>query len=272
MSFHTHPLAPAGDSRQCASLRRVARGAAFALCMTSLIASGVDALAAPQTSGSTPTGPVEITQAKALNGNVTPGDTAGFPITISAPGSYKLMGNLTVLDLNTTAIVITASDVTLDLNGFAILGPQACTGFPFPSCTPGTGDGISIATPNPGYSNIAIQNGTVRGMGRHGLFDGNLNRVGVVVDRVRALQNAGDGMSLTGALVTNSVANENGKNGFFLWGSNLQSSSAMANGGYGLSTEYLSAYGANNFLNNGGAVYGGAKQTAGNNCTGAPCP
>jgi hypothetical protein len=90
MSFHTHPLAPTGDSRRSVPLSLIARGAVLALCMTSLIASGVDALAAAQTSGSTPTGLVEITLAKALNGNLTPGDAAGFPVTISAPGNNFL--------------------------------------------------------------------------------------------------------------------------------------------------------------------------------------
>ena len=35
-----------------------------------------------------------IDQNKALAGSVTPGDTPGFPVTISQPGSYRLSGNL----------------------------------------------------------------------------------------------------------------------------------------------------------------------------------
>jgi hypothetical protein len=34
-------------------------------------------------------GVIEINQAKALAGGVTPGDTAGFPVALSAPGSYR---------------------------------------------------------------------------------------------------------------------------------------------------------------------------------------
>ncbi len=41
----------------------------------------------------------------------------GFPYTISAPGSYRLSGNLTVPNAATTAVVIAADNVTLDLNG-----------------------------------------------------------------------------------------------------------------------------------------------------------
>ena len=34
-------------------------------------------------------GVILIDQNKALAGNVTPGDTPGFPVTISLPGSYR---------------------------------------------------------------------------------------------------------------------------------------------------------------------------------------
>src|ERR1700704_150875 len=71
-------------------------------------------------------GVVLIDQNRALAGNVTPGDAPGFPVTISQPGSYRLSGNLTVPDINTTAIEITAENVTLDLNGFSIVGPFVC--------------------------------------------------------------------------------------------------------------------------------------------------
>jgi hypothetical protein len=66
---------------------------------------------------------------------------SGFPFVISQPGSYRLTGNLTV-DQNTTAIQIGADNVTLDLNGFAIIGPTVCSGAPL-ICTPsGSGSGV----------------------------------------------------------------------------------------------------------------------------------
>src|SRR5262245_11599909 len=61
-----------------------------------------------------------ITQNSALAGYAIPGDAPGFPVTITQPGSYRLAGNLTVPTVFVTAIQITADDVTLDLNGFAI--------------------------------------------------------------------------------------------------------------------------------------------------------
>src|SRR5438270_1570559 len=75
-------------------------------------------------------GVVLIDQNRALAGNVTPGDAPGFPVTISVPGSYRLSGNLMVPDAHTSAISITADHVTIDLNGFSIIGPTVCTGRP----------------------------------------------------------------------------------------------------------------------------------------------
>jgi hypothetical protein len=46
----------------------------------------------------------------------------GFPYTITQPGSYRLSGNLTA-PVNSTAIQISSSNVSLDLNGFTISCP-----------------------------------------------------------------------------------------------------------------------------------------------------
>lgn len=111
-------------------------------------------------------GVVLIDQNRALAGNVTPGDAPGFPVTISQPGSYRLSGNLTVPDANTTAIVITADNVTLDLNGFSIIGPTTCAGVPVTGCSPtGSGNGIES-----GMGSIVVTNGVIQGMGSHGIF------------------------------------------------------------------------------------------------------
>ena len=67
---------------------------------------------------------VSITQAKVNAGGVTPGDTAGFPVTISRSGSYRLDTNLdfTSTATNKTGIWIAANDVTIDFNGFRLQG------------------------------------------------------------------------------------------------------------------------------------------------------
>jgi parallel beta-helix repeat protein len=65
-----------------------------------------------------------INQERALSGGVTPGDTPGFPVTITEPGIYVLAGRITV-DGNTPAIVITEDVVNVSLfcDGETAMGP-----------------------------------------------------------------------------------------------------------------------------------------------------
>jgi hypothetical protein len=106
-----------------------------------------------------------LNQTKANNG-IGGCDSPGFPLTICKSGSYKLTGNLTVPNANTTAIEITVSHVTIDLNGFAILGPTDCTGGLSPCLNEGAGNGI---TTTGAQFNITIRNGTIQGMGNDGI-------------------------------------------------------------------------------------------------------
>lgn len=105
-------------------------------------------------------GTIEINQVRALAGGVTASDTPGYPVTIDAPGSYRLTGNLTVTDPNANAINVLAPIVTLNLNGFLILGPSNCGASPTgPICTPsGTARGIRSTS----YG-TTILNGTLQG-------------------------------------------------------------------------------------------------------------
>lgn len=69
---------------------------------------------------------VVITQAKALAGSITPGDTAGYPITLSQPGAYVLGSNLTVPS-GIYGISAGVDNIDLDLNGFVISGGGVAT-------------------------------------------------------------------------------------------------------------------------------------------------
>jgi hypothetical protein len=74
----------------------------------------------------------------------------GFPYKITQPGSYKLSGNLTVpLDLD--GIDVLADGVSIDLNGFAIVGPGV-----FPT--------LSVGIKADDRRHIRITNGTITGM------------------------------------------------------------------------------------------------------------
>lgn len=101
-----------------------------------------------------PVGPVmptmktldQIEPRKAVNETNTPGNfTSKF--VISQPGSYYLTGNITG-DSGKSGILITANYVSLDLNGFALLG------------VPGTVDGITMTSFRVGIMirNVAVQN------------------------------------------------------------------------------------------------------------------
>ena len=52
----------------------------------------------------------------------------GFPVTITGPGSYMLTSNLVVTNANQSALVLSGNEITLDLRGFALIGPNTCTG------------------------------------------------------------------------------------------------------------------------------------------------
>jgi hypothetical protein len=103
---------------------------------------------------------VLITHAKALAGNVTPGDGAGYPVTLSRPGLYKLAGNLVVPaglpppGSPKIGIEVTAADATIDLNGYRI----HAFGRPYT---------IGIRSTEP---SITIRNGTIAGFGLHGIL------------------------------------------------------------------------------------------------------
>ena len=191
-------------------------------------------------------GVVLINQANALAGNVTPGDTPGFPVTISQSGSYKLSSNLVMSDPNTTVISIGADDVTIDLNGFSIIGPNVCNGAgntPTTSCSLSSlGNGIDGFT----HSRITVLNGAVRGIPFEGIVLGSDARVegvhvyswslgiqanGVFVNNfagynmvgfeitgvARGNQAIGNGIGILGGsgVVTNNNLSFNGQYGFF---------------------------------------------------------
>ncbi len=172
-----------------------------------------------------------IDHTKALAGNVTPGDAAGYPITISRPGHYKLMSNLTV-PAGSKGIEATVPNVTLDLNGFTVSGPGSCTRSGFVvTCTgeSGDSDGVEMRTAS------VVRNGTVQGFWRGIYIDG-----GSSVENVISRQNAGAGIikrtQLTQTLkVSGSRAVLNGLSGMMLGGRGLViDSEALLNGGYGI--------------------------------------
>jgi hypothetical protein len=175
-------------------------------------------------------GVVYIDQNRAAAGSVTPGDLAGFPVTITQSGIYRLSGNLTVPDLNTTAIQITADFVTLDLNGFSIVGPAVCATGTTTTCpAPGTGIGVQANGDHaPSPRGVRIRNGAVRGMGLMGIL---LNGSVSFVEKVTVDSNAGGGMYVAGTVIE-SAATQNGS--FGIVATSIRDSTALQNSGDGI--------------------------------------
>jgi hypothetical protein len=147
----------------------------------------------------------EINQTCAESTGCFLGDTAGFPVTITAPGSYRLTGNLTLTDADTDAIVVTGNDADIDLNGFAITGITVCNA----SCT-NTGTGRGIATPSFAVRGVSVHGGTVSQMGETGVALGRQARV----EDVRAISNGGWGIIVSaGSQVLRCVVARNGTGG-----------------------------------------------------------
>jgi parallel beta-helix repeat protein len=163
--------------------RRTVLSAASAL---TLVASAGLLVAGPL---NPPPGPIsstyktlsEVEPRIALNATNTPGDaTCVFRIT--QPGSYYLTGNVSGVS-GRNGIVISASDVTLDLAGFELLGVA--------------GSLSGVAAPGgSGFKCITVMNGAVRAWGAHGVdLLNNGPNYSRIID-VRAADNAQYGLRL----------------------------------------------------------------------------
>ncbi|MFN7972324.1 MAG: hypothetical protein U0166_08235 [Acidobacteriota bacterium] len=107
-----------------------------------------------------------------------PAGTGTF--TISAAGSYYLTGDRSVTSGD--GIVIGASNVTLDLNGFTLSG------------APGTGDGIRLSA---AFTRVTVKNGNVASFGGDGVgFDLPNNCGDCTIENVAAGGNSGLGITL----------------------------------------------------------------------------
>jgi len=248
------------------ALRYVKKGMLWS-CMLAVAAAGVQAQ----------DGVVLIDQSRAMAGNVTPGDTPGFPVTLSQPGNYRLTGNLTVADGDTSVIQIVSDSVTLDLNGFTISGPALCTAGPATTC-PAIGKGIGVVADgdlNTAPKGVKIHNGSVRGMGLGIKMTGD----GSFVEKVNAYRNAGGGITVAGSVVDSS-ASHNGQ--FGIIGTIVRGSSARGNlgdgiltdagglvtgnissenGGYGIVVFFGTASGNSMFVNKGSGLFANCPST-----------
>jgi hypothetical protein len=193
-----------------------------------------------------------VDQNKVLAGNVTPGDAAGFPLTISQPGSYKLTSNLYVPD-GSHGIDITADDVTLDLNGFMVLGAVTCSQTSSTLAVTCSTGSIKSGVNAYDRTNTTVMNGSVRGFssacvqaGRSGRFERlSLGHCGT------GIAQGASQLALYGpTLVTNTQVQLTRVFGISLFKGLIADSNVQAAGRYGISgpaisTLWLSVRGTN---------------------------
>jgi hypothetical protein len=83
---------------------------------------------------------------------------SSFPYVISKPGSYILTSNLSVSTVNTTAILVNAANVQVNLNGFTISGPNTCSASSCSITAESYGVGVTGSA-----TNTIVQNGFISG-------------------------------------------------------------------------------------------------------------
>lgn len=142
-----------------------------------------------------------------------------LPYIISAPGTYYLTKNLTMSGNGDGIPINVGINVTIDLNGFAVIGTGS-----------GTGSGVSVGV----QSGLRVQNGVIRGWGGSGISANAATNA--KIEGVICADNGQYGMILgsradvrnciawgnhnvagisvgAGSFVTGSVAHQNGPNG-----------------------------------------------------------
>ncbi|MBL0870098.1 MAG: right-handed parallel beta-helix repeat-containing protein [Phycisphaerales bacterium] len=145
---------------------------------------------------------------------------------ITQPGSYYLTGNISVSS-GKSGIMIAASDVTIDLNGYGIVG------------SPGSFFGVQFASTSVAYNNITVRNGTIRSCGNTGLNLFSTVSAGALVENITASNNGAYGIFVPdesrvincsaiantstgfqignsrGGVATNCIASNNGADGIY---------------------------------------------------------
>jgi hypothetical protein len=217
-------------------------------------------------------GVIEINQVAALAGGITSGDSPGFPVTISASGSYVLTGNLDVSSLNTSAIVVNADKVAIDLNGFTIRGPVVCLASnrygSTLSCSPSSTSGAAVyATGATPIEDLRISNGFVRGFA-YGVYGPRDCRI----DHLVVASNSIAGLYLgRGCRIEKNIVMQNGGNGIDTdRASEVVENVALGNGSTGIrSRAAFAIVQANVSRKNGqhGIVTGGASGLISNNAS-----
>ena len=155
-----------------------------------------------------------------INSTNTPGVGTNL-FNISQPGSYYLGADL-IVPSGFSGITINASEVTIDLNGFAIRGQP--------------GSLVGIRTAGVPRRNLAVLNGSITAMDGDGInFVESGSAANARVENLHVSQCGGNGIRLSqSALVRGCTLIENGSTGVSLVDGVVESTVARANGDIGI--------------------------------------
>jgi hypothetical protein len=189
-------------------------------------------------------GVIEINQTK-INA------AGGGTYTITQPGSYRLTSNLTqVSAAMTNVITIDADNVSIDLNGFSIIGANNCSSTGVCSSR-AAGSGIYSLD----HRNVSVANGVITRISGNcihsamstGLSSMSVDRVrvsdcgnfGMIIQRGSVSNSSAatcnaSGIYLNEGVVSNSIARDNFSSGFMVQKGRVVSSLAQANGSTGI--------------------------------------
>ncbi len=177
-----------------------------------------------------PAGPVaptfktltEVEPRIAINGTNTPGDSDATPslFKITQPGSYYLTGNIAGV-VGKHGIEIASNGVTLDLNGFDLMGIVSSL------------DGVSATLAN--LTNIAVVNGSVRNWGDKGVDLVSPNVTNCRIEGLLVSGNASTGIAAgTGSTVSNCAVRFSGSGISVSEGSSVMGCSVRSSNGIGI--------------------------------------
>jgi hypothetical protein len=142
-----------------------------------------------------------------------------MPFTITNGGSYYVTTNLVGVS-NSYGITISTGGVTLDLNGFALLG------------LPGSLGGIygNAGT----LTNLTVRNGMVRGWGSYGVNIVSVDSRNVLYERLTVSDNGGSGIQAAGGTVRDCLCQGNARDGIFASGAVVLDCVSRGNGMMGI--------------------------------------
>jgi len=231
-------------------------------------------------------GVIEINHTCAVQTGCFAGDTPGYPVTIAATGSYRLTSHLVIPNDDTDGIRISTSDVSIDLNRFAVIRSGCVDNNSI--CRPNSGSGSGIETGDSDHRGVSVRNGSVVGVGSAGVSLGEQADVRDLLVR----WNGGDGIVVgLGSKVASSVLYENGDDAIVADAGSVVSDNTIydndgdgidagagcsvdrnvvrSNGGVALRLGSQAAFRGNTMTSNGGGCTLGGSNVADNSCNGS---